>query len=85
MGCKSMKIVFVVRKIRHKLCMIYAFLIFGTRVYPIGSMVIAFVRQLVRPSVSFSLNISETAHWFFLIFCMKLGHRKGTKLTDPDF
>ena len=35
----------------------------------------------VRPS----LNISETAHWFFLIFCMKLGHHKGTKVTEPDF
>ena len=32
-----------------------------------------------------SSNISETAHWFFLIFCMKLGHHKGTKVTEPDF
>ena len=40
---------------------------------------------LVRPSVSQSLNISETAHWFFLIFCMKLVHHKGTKVTEPDF
>ena len=36
---------------------------------------------LVRPS----LNISETAHWFFLIFCMKLEHHKGTQMTEPDF
>ena len=36
-------------------------------------------------SVSLSLNISDTAHWFFLIFCMKLGHHKGTKVTEPDF
>ena len=42
--------------------------------------------QSVRPSaVRPSLNISETAHWFFLIFCMKLGHHKGTKVTEPDF
>ena len=32
-----------------------------------GSSVIA----LVRWSISHSLNISETVHWFFLIFCMK--------------
>ena len=30
-------------------------------------------------SVCLSLNISETVHWFLLIFCMKLGHHKGTK------
>ena len=59
--------------------------IFGPRVYPMGSMVIALVSPLVRPSVSPSLNISENAHWFFLIFCMKLGHHKGTKVTEPDF
>ena len=60
-------------------------LYFGPRVYLMGSMVIALVRPLVRPSVSPSLNISETAHCFFLIFCMKLGHHKGTKVTEPDF
>ena len=38
----------------------------------------------VSLSVSPSLNISETAHWFFLIFCIKLGHHKGTKVTEPD-
>ena len=38
----------------------------------------------VRSSVSGpSLNISETVHQFFLIFCMKLGYHKGTKLTEP--
>ena len=36
---------------------------------------------LVRPS----LNIVEIAHRFSLIFCMKLGHHKGTKVTEPDF
>ena len=41
---------------------------------------------LVRgQSVGPSLNISETAHWFFLIFCMKLGHHKDRKVTEPDF
>ena len=37
--------------------------------------------SLVRPS----LNISETAHWIFLIFCMMLMHHKGTKVIEPDF
>ena len=32
-----------------------------------------------------SLNISETVHCFFLIFCIKLEHHKGTKVTEPDF
>ena len=50
-----------------------------------GSIVIALVRPLVHPFVSPSLNISETAYCFFLIFCMKLGHHKGTKVTEPDF
>ena len=36
-------------------------------------------------SVRQSLNISETALRIFLIFCMKLGHHKGTKVTEPDF
>ena len=55
---------------------------FGPWVYPRGSLVIALVRgQLVSPSI----NISETVHCFFLIFCMKLEHHKGTKVTEPDF
>ena len=40
------------------------------------------------PSVRWSVvgpSFSETVHWFFLIFWMKLGHRKGTKVTVPDF
>ena len=48
---------------------------------PKGSLVIALVRWSVRDP---SLNISETAHWFFLIFCIKLEHHKGTKMTEPD-
>ena len=32
-----------------------------------------------------SLNILGTVHNFFLIFCMKLGHHKGTKVTEPNF
>ena len=32
-----------------------------------------------------SLNISETVHLFFLIFCMKLVDHKGTEVTEPDF
>ena len=43
------------------------------------------VCQSVRPSVRPSLDISETVYWFFPIFCMKLEHDKGTKVTEPDF
>ena len=61
--------------------------IFGPRVYPRGSYVITNVRPSVHgPSVVRpSLYISETALRIFLIFCMKLGHYKGTKVTEPDF
>ena len=55
---------------------------FGPRVYTRGSLVIARVRG---PSVGPSVNISETAIRIFLIFCMKLVHHKGTKVTEPDF
>ena len=58
---------------------------FGPRILPRGSLVIALVRWSVRWSVRPSLNISETVHWFFLIFCMKLEYHKGTKVTEPDF
>ena len=58
-------------------------------VYPKGYLVIAivfvFVCQCVRQCVRPSLNISETAHLFFLIFCVKLRLYKGTKVTEPDF
>ena len=64
------------------------FSVFGPRVYQMESLVIALVSWLVcpsiGPSVGPSLNISETVHQFFLIFCMKLGHYKGTKVTIPD-
>ena len=36
-------------------------------------------------SVGPSLNISDTVDWYFLIFCIKLGQHKGTKVTEPDF
>ena len=39
------------------------------------------IRLLFCPS----LDISETFISFFIIFCMKLGHHKGTKVTEPDF
>ena len=58
---------------------------FGPRVYPRGYYVITHVRQSVRPLVRPSLNISETALRIFLIFCLKLVHHKGTKVTEPDF
>ena len=64
-------------------------ILFCPWVYPMGSIVIALgrplVRQLVRPLVRPSLNISETAHCFFLIFSMKVGYHKRTKVTEPDF
>ena len=59
---------------------------FGPRVHPRGSYVITNVRpSVVRSFVPPSLNISETALRIFLIFCMKLGHHKDTKVTEPDF
>ena len=61
------------------------FSIFGPRVLPRGSLVITLVRPWsVCPSVGPSLNISETALRIILIFCMKLVHHKGTKVTEPD-
>ena len=42
----------------------------------------------VRPSVCLSVCntlFSELAHRFFLIFCMKLGVHKGSKVTEPNF
>ena len=55
--------------------------IYWTPVYPKGSYVITSGLWSVRPS----LNISETALRIFLIFCMKLVHHKGTKMTESDF
>ena len=57
---------------------------FGPRVYPrvLSNRLCPLVHG---PSVGQSLNISETVHWFFLIFCMKLEQHKGTKVTEPDF
>ena len=36
-------------------------------------------------SVRLSLNISETAHSFFLKLCMKLGVNKRNKVTQLEF
>ena len=36
---------------------------------------------LVRPSI---FKYLRDVHWFFLIFCMKLEHHKGTKETEPE-
>ena len=55
---------------------------FGPRVYPTESMIIALVRPLVRQSVFKYLGDRSL---FFLIFCMKLGHHKGTKQIEPNF
>ena len=43
------------------------------------------VRVSVCPCVRPSLSIIVTVHQFFLVFSMKLGHHKGTKVTEPDF
>ena len=36
-------------------------------------------------SVVGSQKFLKTAHWIFLIFCMKLGDHKVRKVTRPDF
>ena len=54
----------------------------GPWIYPRGSLVI---RPSVRSSFRPSLNISEIALTIFLKLYMKLGHHKGTKVTEPDF
>ena len=38
----------------------------------------------VRSSVRLEPEISELAHQFFLIFCMKLESQKIRKVTKPD-
>ena len=50
---------------------------FGPLVYPMGSIVIA----LVCPSVSLSLNILETAHWFLLT--LDPGFSRGVLSNRP--
>ena len=37
------------------------------------------------PKIDFFNNFSELSHYFFLIFCMKLGDHKCSKVTEPDF
>ena len=55
---------------------------FGPRVYPKRSFVIALVRVYVCLSVFKYLRDHSLV---FSSFCMKLGHHKGTKVTEPDF
>ena len=31
------------------------------------------------------INLTSGAHCILVLFCMKLGHHKGTKVTEPDF
>ena len=40
---------------------------------------------VTSPSIGLSLDISDLPSVFFLIFFMKLGHHKGTEVTEPDF
>ena len=58
---------------------------FGLRVYPEGSLVITLVCGSVCLCVRPSLDISETAHQFFLELCMKLGVNKVKKVTQTGF
>ena len=58
---------------------LYFTLLFWALGLPRGSLLIA----LVCPSVV--LSICPSGGPFFLIFCMTLGHHKGTKVTEPDF
>ena len=70
---------------RYKLCIVFIFTLFWTPGLPEG-VLSNHPCLLVRLwSVGLSLNISETVHWFFLIFCMKLEDHKGTKVTERDF
>ena len=85
--------------IGHKLCIFYAFLnfvsktivnqkcLFDTILDPRFTKGVLSPLSVARPCVVCgpSLNILETIHCFFLIFCMKLEHHKGTKVTEPDF
>ena len=52
-----------------------------------GSIVIALVSpSICGPwSIRSSLNISETAHYFFLKICMELGVNKVKKVTRLEF
>ena len=59
---------------------------FGPWVYSKGSLVItSVVRPSVCVSVRLSLNISETAHYFFLKLYMKSGVNKVKKVTRLEF
>ena len=58
--------------------------LFGPRVYPKGSLVIALVCVCLCVLV-FVFIYPRDRSLVFLIFCMKLGHHKGTKVTEPDF
>ena len=53
---------------------------FGPRVYWRGSLVITLVHWSVHLQIS-----QETVHWFFPIFCIKLGVKKVKKVTRPEF
>ena len=54
-------------------------LYFEPQVYLMGSIVMALVSVLVRQSIFKYLRNRS------LVFCMKLVHDKGTKVTEPDF
>ena len=47
---------------------------FRPRVYQKGSIVVTLVYQPICLSIYSLLNISDTVHYFFLIFRMKLGY-----------
>ena len=75
MRSKSMKMVSVARIIRHELCMIDAFFNF-------------FIQKLFLTKNYFltaDINLTTRGPLYTCLFCMKLGHHKGTKATEPDF
>ena len=62
----------------------YSNILFLTLVYP----KVSYVINPERPSVVCGQPVYKylrDGQWVFLIFCMKLGHHKGTKVTGPDF
>ena len=57
---------------------------FGPRVYAKGSLVIGLVRVCVCVGMSVFRYLRDRS-LVFSDFCMKLGHHKGTKVSELDF
>ena len=70
------------KHIRYRLCMIYAFWTLELPERVLSNHPCLSVRWSVRPSV---FKYFRDHSLFFLIFCMTLGHHKGSNMTEPDF